>query len=60
MLYNVSHLNIYGYNLLNKWDVSRRLNQIQDYTIARYYYNGKNKVWFIHQNYIFLILKKSR
>lgn len=60
MFYNVNHLNLYGYKLVNKWDVSRRLNRIQDSTIARYYYNRRNKVWFIHQNYICLLVKNSR
>jgi len=60
MYYNINHLHLYGYILLNKWDVSRKLNAVDNSSIARYYYTGRNKIWFIHQNYIYIITKRSK
>lgn len=57
--YNVMHLKLYGYKLLNRWDVSRKLNTVNNSSIARYYYSGRNKVWFINEKYINIILKKQ-
>lgn len=58
MYYNVKLLNQIGFHTLNKYDISRRLNSIQNRTIAFYKYQGRYKLWFIHFNFVDILLKK--
>lgn len=59
MYYNVKLLNQIGFQTLNIYDISRRLNSIQNQKIAFYKYQGRYKLWFIHSNYIDMLLKRS-
>jgi len=59
MYYNVIHLHLYGYKLLNRWDVSRRLNILKRKRKAYYKYQGRRRIWFINQLLIEYIVKKS-
>lgn len=58
--YSVLHLNFYYLNVLNRFDVSRKLNKVKNKHIAYYVYQGRYKYWFINQEYVSLILKKNR
>lgn len=58
MYLNVRLLNKIGIETLNKYDTSRRLNSIDNKRIAYYRYQGRYRIWFIHQEYIKLIQKR--
>jgi len=60
MFYNVLNLGFYQFNILNKYDVSRRLNKINNKKIAYYVYNGRCKYWFINEKHVYLILKNKK
>lgn len=57
MYYNILHLKKYGYKLLNKWDVSRKINILKKHKKAFYKYDGRIKVWFVDENFIVEIVK---
>ncbi len=59
MYYNINHLNLYGYILLNSWDVSRKMNILLNEEKAFYKYHGRLKVWFVNENFIEKIVKRS-
>lgn len=59
MYYNINHLNKSGFILLNKWDVSRRVNILYRKKKAYFTYQGRIKVWFINEAFINIIVKGS-
>lgn len=59
MYYNINHLDIYGYILINKWDVSRKMNVLKREHRAFFKYQGRIKVWFVNENFINQIVKGS-
>lgn len=59
MYYNINHLNLYGYVLLNRWDVSRKINILFKHRKAFFKYQGRIKIWFINEDFIDIIVSKG-